>query len=176
MADRTVAETVADGDQLSEGYFNGLLMNRKLFTLATETTTTSTSFEDVTNGAFTITTGLNALIVGFHIQAEVKDSNAGVNCTISMKVAGTNLGTVYLNSTALRLSENEGSIVVGTSEVGVIGDQTTSYAVKSNGAPLGLKLLDATTTFTTRFKTDANTGYIKNLQVTVLFVRGFNEE
>lgn len=180
MTDRTTFVSVSDGDQLSEGYFNGITrVNRKVFTDTTEHTHTGDTDWTNAGSSFTITSGLNKLILGIYLQTQLKTDNASHIASACLKITGSNLGTKYLSSVSLRTGADESKDcgLVDT-EAALVISHSTSYATCGASAFIPLKLLDATTTFQVRIHiADAGaTVSIDETSIEIVYVNTFTDD
>ena len=171
----------SDGQTFSGAEHNLLPIHRKKFADATERTSTNTNFED-SGTEFTLTALSGALILGFVLKCEAKNSGATSNTQIGLEISGTNLGSKFIirEEFAVNVTTRYGMIVSDTEDVALIVDsdssgQNTFAAVGiSNFLPIGL--LDVSTTLTVRMRVSADTGTLKNVTIDVIYADGFIED
>lgn len=179
-----VGGTKAKASEVNEN-FAFVIMHRKLFTDVTERTETLTAFTD-TATTFALTAPVNAMIIGITVKAELNHDNAGDLVEASLKINGTNLGTVFLsnrNNTILAkhggINHTDATPYIDTSEARLMGNQTgTAYAFFFGQAFSPLKVLDASTTFTMRLRSVNGLGTVRmrNVTIEVLYIEGFTED
>jgi len=166
---------------------DAVVTHRKVFVEATEDTHTGdTDWTDVTDGDFTVTTALNALVTGIRFRCDLKTSDAANGVGVRLKITGTNIGTVYLNSNSgayAGFMHNGGDTDsagydIDTTDAGLFMNTDTSYRTHTLGFLTALKLLDATTTFTIQFWVDngTKTVSIQNMAVDVVYTSLFSED
>jgi len=163
--------------------FTDTRLHRKVYTSAAEETTTSTSFED-SSKTYTLSAPVNSLIIAVNFYAELKCSSTNVT-SIGLKLVGSNLGTKYFNSTATYTAYSDQSIT-GMTLVDAESDpggyksplvmKDTSYVACGNSSNKPIKVLDASTVFTLRKQTSANTGYLKNVSIEIVYATAFIED
>lgn len=169
MADKS------DGEVLDANEVNSHKIHRKVYNDDTERSHTGDTDWTDSGTSFTLTNGLNALILAIYVDWELKA--VGAVGRYNLKMSGTNLGNKYIGAriwtTGEVLPALEDSEPIFASKA-----DAASYAVyHAHLTPL-LKLLDETTTFKIRFKIDLGTEtvYVKNITVTVVYVDGFTED
>jgi len=177
----------SDGQTLYAGSlndtFDALVLHRKVHSIATEDTSTSITWADMTDGTFTITNGLNSLIVGINIGVDLKISNGSYRAETGLKIVGSNLGTKYF-VTLDNWLVNAGvdgdtfSPRLETSEAYLFQALDTGYKQFTASAFYPLKLLDATTTFSIRLRTNnaSGTAYIQNAKVEIIYIKNFVDD
>ena len=185
MAERDTFVTVSNGDQLNEGYFNGIVtavtnvgIHRKLLANASEvTTSTADTYVTVATTTFG---ALNALLTGLSVKCKLKSS--GNNPNIRISFTGTNLGTKYVNKPYIlyHASNNNvtfSSIIGDTDEPCLIG-AGSSYLDFGFAITPNLKLLDASTTVTVELKMDSGSGtvYCDDFELELVYVETFTED
>lgn len=157
--------------------FAKCFLNRKLFSDATERTTTSTSFTD-SGTAFTLSAGASAFIESIRFECEVKNSTSNT-MHVNLQFSGSTLTTTYVIRGSLRAISSEASNtqvpMVSTSENSCIATDSTSYLLCSVPIPIHLALADADTTIKVRFKTASGTAYVKNVVLSVVYMTDFDE-
>jgi hypothetical protein len=186
MVERNDFELVDDGDQLNEGYFNGMYyfaeswrVYREILSDATERTTTSTSMAD-TATTFNISAPVGSLITGFWIKAGIK-TTAGDGVHFEMKISGTNLGALYAtafkNNRIHEVPRDDWvyGIFDVSNDYGLGGTIDTSYVTNKYFVPCSIKVVDAVTTLTMRLRRTGGTGYINNVEIEVIYVEKFEE-
>jgi len=185
MTERDTFVTVADSDQLNEGYFNGIqpaidsLIHRKLFTDNTEYSDAGASFVNKMNFTFG---ALNALVTGITIKCELKQDSSN-DTYLQVRLVGSNLGTLYIEqrdsssgNTSGNVSFNPNYTTVQPAK-GCLTGTTSSYVEYSLSCQEVLKLLDATTTLYLDIADNgAGTAYIDNTTVSIHYVTAFTED
>ena len=144
------AGTALASEDLNDTFNATSVIHRKLFTQATEDTDNTDGWADSTS-SFTITNGLNALILGIYIKCDLK-VNGGTG-SMNLKINGTNLGTIYITDAEFRLAAAFQDTVgarINPSEAPLFRTNSVAYKSHSMSIFIPLKLLDATTTFTVR--------------------------
>jgi len=171
----------ADGDVLFAADLNdtygAVTIHRKQFTFSTETTKTSNSFQDTTT--FTLSTPVNAILIGLRFQCQMKTGGGSNVASATLKITGSNLGTQYLQLVAIN---------VGSSETGYIdADQNTMFQTASGSQTYvtfsidinpSLKLLDASTSLVIQQKSsiDTNDNIIRNMEVDAMYIEVFKDD
>lgn len=168
---------------------NEMIIHRKTFTQTTEFTTQSATWTNVTNGSFTITNGLNALILGLHVKCDAKVDNDIYLTGVGLKISGTNLGSVYPYSsevgvgnkvflTLTNAQEDTVNVNIGSTEYALFNTYSTTYKTHSTYLAPALKLLDETTTFQLRSKVSnaLGTAAVDEMAVEVIYVSSFKDD
>lgn len=178
------AVTFTDGNVLSAADLNNAGLHRKVFSVATENTVTSTTnWTNVGSGSFTISS-VGSMIMGIRFVCEAKSSNTSGIMGACLKISGTTLGTTYLASRAddgsgyEHRTMNRGTGTASTlipryvaTELSLIETNNTAYYEFGSAHFVPLLLPDATTTIQIRFKISnaSYTAYIKNMVVEVIY-------
>ena len=175
-----VGGTKAKASEVNEN-FSAVEIQRKVFTDATERTTSSVSLVD-TATTFALSAPVGALILGITVKWDLKADIIGNDARTTVKINGTNLGTVYLVGVASRYDAatvTRYDVVIASTELELLSrtpDNTTAYITlyAANFAPL--KILDATTNLTVRLGSTAGTQVrVRNVEITVIYVDVFND-
>lgn len=157
--------------------FSCCYLQRKNVSVATEQSSPVTSYVDGTGTSFDITNGLNGLLVSVYCTVDLKVG--GNTQSVSMKVSGTNLGDLYVVGHRFRdaLSEDDSYFPgLSTSESAVFNHSESTYKTFCFDISPGLKLLDETTTFVLRNKSDGgDDAWFQNFVCRVVYSRGFND-
>jgi len=186
MAIRTVdlgGTNVADGDIFFAADFNdtfgAVTLHRKQFSDTTIRTSTSTSFEN-SGTAFTLSIPVNSMIIGFYVllRLRVQSQTGSDNASSCLEINGTNLGSLFL--TAQRLESDQIVTVpsLETTETDLFNSLATSLTSLTASGFTPLKILDASTTFTIRIKTNdaSRVAELDNVTIDVLYTEVFSED
>ena len=172
----------ADGDIGFAADFNdtfgAVTVHRKQFSDATERSTTSGSFED-SGTEFTLSVPVDSMVVGFFVECAVKDSGSGDNCSVNIKINGTNLGTKFLVVKNLDDQEQTQSVGISSTETDLFTSSATGTAYTDHSAAgfTPLKILDTSTTLTVRIlSSGGSTGNVKDVTIDVLYTEVFKED
>ena len=167
------------------------LVHRKVFTDATEYTRNADSYADVKT--FALAAPVNSMLIGFRIQAELANANAGGGRVTHFQVRlnGTNLGTVYLASKShefkseLGDSTEFGGVSAGPADtdpsIPTLAKEGTASAYTEHAistfAPI--KILDASTDIICALRsTHASDGEAKvqNIKIEALYAEYYEED
>ena len=80
MVDRTTLTTIADGDKLFEGYFNGNLQRVKKFTFVNtpeETSVADNAWHTVASGTLIVDFPDDHIILGYKLEGDLKSASGG---------------------------------------------------------------------------------------------------
>lgn len=175
-----VGGTKAKASEVNEN-FNAVTIHRKVFTDATERTTSSGPFVD-TATTFAFLAPVNSLIIGISLKCEIRHDDGAGQVGMSLKINGSNLGTKHFSSGANRST----GAVEDTEEPFILSTETSLCVFKGAGGSFkevvantskSLKVLDASTTLTIRLQSQAGGQVrIKNVEIEVIYVDSFTED
>ena len=161
--------------------FDSVLVQRKIFSDATERTTSSVSMVD-TATTFALSAPVGSLILGITVKWELKADVNGNNSRTTIKIDGTNLGTKYLLGAQSRFDLAEVldyNVVIASTEINLLSrgpDNSTAYVTLYASNFASLKILDTTTNFTVRLGSTTGTQVrVKNVEITVIYMKGFTD-
>lgn len=161
--------------------FGAVTIHRKQFSDATERTTTSSTWED-SSTEFTLSVPVNSLIIGFYLTTQLANTTGTHNMDANVQLSGTSLGTQYLRrveGTFSGTTYRDGGLTIDTTEGLLLTTNTGNnvYALFSANGFVPLKILDASTTIKLRFRrTSAGEGFLKNVELDVIYVEIFKED
>lgn len=157
-------------------------LKRKKFSDATERTHTGdTNFTD-TSTAFTFTAPANSFVMSMRVKCELKISNSANRGQMILKLAGTNLGTIYLDNSDWYDNATGANTTISTkfssSASALFVTDDTAYITLQVMTATSLEILDASTTLTVAIRTSdsAQTVSVKNVEVDMIYVEDFSEE
>ena len=152
-------------------------IHRKRFSQLTELGCTSNTYQDVTNGSFTIS-ALNGLILGINMSFQLKIASNTVDAVL--KITGSNLGTKYIGANILYQDWDNVPLSLGAALLNTADGfrvKNTSYQTVSVSVAPCLKLLDATTTFQLQIKSlNDEQSYIDTMYVDVVYTKNYVED
>lgn len=175
MATHNSAVVVSDGDQLNDGYFNGIPVYRKVFTDTTEYSNVGTTYTTKTAFSVDIKEGL---IVGAYVKASIKTSNGATVGFALIKILSDT--TYYVSLTPIDNGQPYASPSIADSIgsfgglFGVTGG--TSYGARTttaNGTVPGHT--SSATGFDIQIKNSGagDTTSIDEVEIHILFTRGY---
>jgi hypothetical protein len=176
----------SDGDILTAANlndtFDALVFHRKVFTYATEQTTTSGTHTDVTGATFTLSNPANAILIGLYIKCELKASGAA-GMGACLKISGSTLGDYYLTAAdaiggngfyrSYNPAGSELTSILNTVVADLFGTLGTTYYVFSWDKLLFLKMPDTSTTFQMQYRSYNDgvvTAYMKNVEIGLMYL------
>jgi len=171
--------TTADADEVNTN-FDYQMIHKKSFSLATENSSVvGATWEDVTDGAFTITHQANALLLSITFRATMKVSDAAGYVGSTVKITGSTLTTNYMDQKLIHNTSGSWSSyapVLSTNEEYVFYETATSaYNIYGASVSQPLILPDTSTTFQIRYY-GSHTHYIKDMFVDITYVNYYTED
>jgi len=166
--------TIVDGDQLDDGFFNDIILHRKVHTDSTERSHTGDT--DWTDTASTFTFGAaNDIILSIHIQAQIKNSGAAT-ASMALELAdGTN--TNYIRMKQIDFVNNWYVATFDSTQIALSTTTTNSYSEIAASVSPNFKMA-GTTTATVQLKTSdgGETAYVDEIEIRVVYIKGFIED
>ena len=154
--------------------FNAVTTHKFNYADTTEYTTTSGTFVNV--GTATLSTSINAQVIGFEMFAAVQMDNNSDGVQVQVEVSGTNLGSYYLSTINNISSANYGFGYFSSTNTDAViykvaGSGGGSFSSYGMTAFSSLTLLDTTTNIIFKFKRIGSTDdvRIKNINFNLIY-------